>query len=137
MQCAGIWIKREDVERLMKFRDTDVEQEAKHLVGAAFILGPPRNRDAMIACPECSAPMRRAAVPDTRHAVDVCEAHGTWFDREELPAFVGAYAAARAGEVDEDDLRAAGIPSHGRSDGDDDDDGFFTGMFRNLWRMMK
>lgn len=68
--------------------------------------------------------MRRSALADTMHAIDVCDAHGTWFDRNELATFVSAFSEQRAGEIDDEDLAAAGVP--GRSDG------FFTQLLSLL-----
>jgi hypothetical protein len=46
------------------------------------------------ACPVCSASLARARVGEVD--VDVCNMHGTWFDREELHAVARVFEAERA-----------------------------------------
>jgi Zn-finger nucleic acid-binding protein len=117
--CGGVWLEAATVERLMRARDPELETAARRLVGV--VLMPVPNRHARISCPACGATMRRVEVPETVHSIDVCDPHGTWFDRDELPIFVSAFAEARAGEVTDDDLDAAGVGG-----------GFFTSLFRKL-----
>lgn len=68
--------------------------------------------------------MKRTEAPGTIHTIDTCAAHGTWFDGLELPQFIEAFAEARAGEITEEDARAAGLPGSGGGGG-----GFFTELF--------
>jgi Zn-finger nucleic acid-binding protein len=84
-----------------------------------LVVGPTPNRHASLSCPECSGPMRREEVTDTMFGVDICDAHGTWFDARELPAFIETATAARAGEVTSEDLESAGVGG-----------GFFARLFR-------
>jgi hypothetical protein len=39
---------------------------------------------AAIACPVCSSPLRRTPIVAARVDIDLCDQHGTWFDRGEL-----------------------------------------------------
>jgi Zn-finger nucleic acid-binding protein len=123
--CGGLWIDAATVERLKKARDEELERAARRMHGVLMVRGPAPNRMAAISCPVCAAPLRRVEIPDTMHSVDVCEAHGTWFDRDngdELRMFVTAFEDARAGVVTEDDLQHAGVPGAG---------GFFARLFRS------
>jgi len=123
--CGGLWLDAASVDRLRKARDEELEQAARRVNGVFIRRGPVPNRMAAISCPVCSAPLRRIELPDTMHSIDACDAHGTWFDRDngdELQMFVTAFEAARAGEVTGDDLRHAGVPAGG---------GFLARLFRS------
>ncbi|MEP7127153.1 MAG: zf-TFIIB domain-containing protein [Byssovorax sp.] len=126
-RCGGMWVDNATVERLRDAQDPDFEDIARRLV--PVVMHSPR-RSPEIACPVCRASMRRSQLADTMHAIDVCDAHGTWFDRDELSTFVRAFAEQRAGEIDDEDLEAAGIPGHAR--GSEKGDGFFTNLFSLL-----
>jgi Zn-finger nucleic acid-binding protein/DNA-directed RNA polymerase subunit RPC12/RpoP len=126
-RCGGMWIDNATVEQLSNAHDAELEDVARRLV--PFVAHSPR-RSPEIACPECHGSMRRSRLADTMHAIDVCDAHGTWFDRDELSTFVRAFAEQRAGEIDDEDLAAAGVPGHAR--GSDSGDGFFTNLFSLL-----
>jgi Zn-finger nucleic acid-binding protein len=131
-ECGGIWMARVDVERLSRVHDPDVGNAARLALGVASLLSPRRDERPLVSCPECGEALRRERVPETRVEVDVCATHGTWFDRGEVSAFSEGHSRVRAGDIDEDDLRAAGIPG-GTSDAEE---GTFGGFFRNLFRLM-
>jgi Zn-finger nucleic acid-binding protein len=119
MSCGGVWLDPATVERLSRARDPDLERAAGRILG---LLRPgPGLRDPLICCPVCAAPLRRAEIANSVSQIDVCDAHGTWFDRGEVVAFAEASAESRAGEVSEDDLRAAGVGG-----------GFFSRLFSSL-----
>jgi len=122
--CGGLWLDTATVERLKKRHEEEIETTAHRLLCRVQLLiaDPPDPRMA-ISCPVCKGPLRRVEIPDTLHSIDVCDAHGTWFDRargDELQMFVSQAEAARAGEVSEDDLRSAGVGGGG----------FFARIFR-------
>lgn len=50
----------------------------------------------VVSCPECLHDMQRVAIASAMCEVDVCEAHGTWFDAGELEAVMRAYKNRRA-----------------------------------------
>jgi Zn-finger nucleic acid-binding protein len=123
--CGGLWLDAASVDRLTKARDEELERAARRVNGVFVRTRPVPNRMAAISCPVCAAPLRRVEIPDSMHSVDACDAHGTWFDRDdgdELQMFVRAFEAARAGEVTDEDLRHAGVPGAGG--------GFFARLFR-------
>ena len=117
--CGGLWLDTAIVSRLRSTHDEVLEADLRRPFGPVFIVGAPPNRHANLSCPECSAPMRREEVADTSFGVDICDAHGTWFDARELPAFIETATAARAGEVTAEDLETAGVGQ-----------GFFARLFR-------
>jgi Zn-finger nucleic acid-binding protein len=121
-ECGGIWVDAATVERLKSAHDEELENAARRINGPLVLVGPPPDQRLAISCPVCSGPLRRVEIPDTMHSVDVCDVHGTWFDRcngDELQMFVTSFAEARAGEVTEGDLRSAGVGG-----------GFFSRLFR-------
>ncbi len=128
-RCGGLWLDTATVERLRRVRDTDVEDAARRMIGGLL-----RRIDVAqrVSCPECGAAMERHVVPDTVHDIDVCGAHGTWFDYQELSMFIRTFAEQRAGDVTAEDLEAAGVPGGGLPA---DDGGFFTDLFHSLRRL--
>jgi Zn-finger nucleic acid-binding protein len=82
--CGGAWVPV-DTADFIKRKGTD-ELRRQIAIGEMLALVKPR-RDAL-ACPVCSAPMEQLGMAETVHDVDVCRAHGTWFDRTELAAFI-------------------------------------------------
>jgi Zn-finger nucleic acid-binding protein len=116
--CGGLWLDTAVVERMRAVHDEALEAELARPFGAVFVAGATPNRHAAISCPVCGGPTRRLEIVDTIHGVDVCDAHGTWFDRHELRAFIEAETAARAGDVTPEDMQAAGVG------------GFFARLFR-------
>jgi hypothetical protein len=111
----------------MNVRDPDVEEAARRAIGIVMhrIDCAPR-----VACPDCSKVMVRKELPDTIHYLDTCPEHGTWFDFRELPMFVSVFAERRAGQLDADDLRAAGLP--GSDAPSESTGGFFSDLFHSL-----
>jgi Zn-finger nucleic acid-binding protein len=103
--CEGIWADTESLQRIC----ADREQQAA-------VLGIPRTLPddshslenvRYIPCPVCKTLMNRVAFAHcSRVVVDVCKAHGTWFDKDELRRIVefiraGGLEAARVAEIDE------------------------------------
>jgi Zn-finger nucleic acid-binding protein len=43
-----------------------------------------------LACPDCGIALARVTPPDTSIELDICAAHGTWFDRGEIAALRAA-----------------------------------------------
>lgn len=121
--CGGIWLDPRAVDHARNVNDEELLRVAFSIVGPVVRSRP--DRSAQIGCPVCAATMQRVGILGGACDVDVCTAHGTWFDRTELDAFVKAHSEARAGEVTEEDLRAAGVEGS-TSKGDI---GFFGAMF--------
>jgi Zn-finger nucleic acid-binding protein len=104
-QCEGIWADADSLQKIC----ADREQQAA-------VLGIPRSLpvDAnsldnvrYVPCPVCSTLMNRVAFAHCSGVVvDVCKAHGTWFDKDELRRIVefiraGGLEAARAEELED------------------------------------
>ena len=116
--CSGQWLDTAAVEAL---RRGELKPADCRLGRIAVIVGPVPNRHSVISCPVCAGPLRRVDVTGSIHSVDVCDAHGTWFDARELEIVAEALREARAGDVTDDDLEAAGVKKGG----------FFARLFRS------
>jgi Zn-finger nucleic acid-binding protein len=89
--CQGIWLDTAQVERLVEDRR---QATAEAVLGAsrtgeAAAASAPTNTRMYIKCPECDGLMNRVNFGRVSGViVDVCRAHGTWFDFDELPRIV-------------------------------------------------
>jgi Uncharacterized protein conserved in bacteria len=105
-KCEGLWVDAESLEQIYKDRERQVA-----FLGTAVDL--PLSPDSKIEvvrylrCPVCRALMNRVQFAKCSHViVDVCKAHGTWFDKDELRRIVefiraGGLDEARAREIKE------------------------------------
>ena len=104
-KCEGIWADTDSLQKIC----ADREQQSA-------VLGIPRTLPVdtntlenvrYVPCPVCNTIMNRVAFAHCSHVVvDVCKAHGTWFDKDELRRIVefiraGGLEAARADEIAE------------------------------------
>ena len=79
--CGGLWVGNELARRLL----SQLEPEAIALADLASEHARPFPPVAkQPACPVCQTAMRRITVAGTNVEIDLCDTHGTWFDREEL-----------------------------------------------------
>ena len=78
--CGGVWLDATTVERLRRAPDGEVDRAAAQIGARADTFAAP-DRSLAISCPICRTHLRRFAIAGTPHAVDVCDAHGTWFDQ--------------------------------------------------------
>jgi Zn-finger nucleic acid-binding protein len=104
-RCEGIWI---DVDSLRQICDEREKQAA--VLGMP---GPPdqplglEKQIRYVPCPVCRELMNRVNFAHCSHViVDVCKAHGTWFDKDELRRTVefiraGGLEKARAQELEQ------------------------------------
>lgn len=118
--CGGVWLDSATIERLKSARDEELEAAARR-TGVRLLTGAMPDQQMSIACPVCRKSLRRVAIGGTSRSVDVCDAHGTWFDRaeaDELQLFLAELDAARAGGVSQNDAEPAPAPR-----------GFFARLF--------
>ncbi|MBX3258192.1 MAG: zf-TFIIB domain-containing protein [Labilithrix sp.] len=134
LRCAGLWVDNATVDALRERTDSDVEALARELTRVIATPVPHEQRVAELACPACATTMRRVAIPDTVYSVDVCDEHGTWFDRDELAMFAAAFRDRRAGALTEDDLKNAGLPAASPREGGG---GFFSDLFASIGALMR
>ncbi len=109
-RCGGIWVDKDTADYLARVSDPDLDTAVRRAFGVLVSLSPGM-RTASVSCPVCQQATRYVELEDTGQGVDVCDSHGTWFDRDELALFVEKRRAERAGDLDGDDLRRAGVPA--------------------------
>ena len=81
--CRGVWLDNAGSTAVMERRRPDLEELTKKAESATGFDAPPRiTGGQLLHCPVCSRDMRRVRVAFID--VDVCAAHGTWFDATEL-----------------------------------------------------
>jgi Zn-finger nucleic acid-binding protein len=80
--CGGVWIDNATAQRLVQSGDVNVRFAANAFASMARAAPDPR---PSVACPVCTQPLERVSVAAAGGVeIDVCRAHGTWFDRGEL-----------------------------------------------------
>lgn len=82
-RCEGIWVGVDVLQQICAER----EKQAAVLGMPASPEGPlgPEKQIRYVPCPECHQLMNRVNFAHCSHViVDVCKAHGTWFDKDEL-----------------------------------------------------
>jgi len=109
-QCEGIWTDTETLRQIC----ADQEKQAAvlglptHLPGNDGVA--PEKQIRYLPCPVCSDLMGRVNFANFSGViVDVCRAHGTWFDRDELRRiveFIRSGGMDRAREREKQDLEA-------------------------------
>jgi len=105
-KCEGIWANAASLQKIC----ADREQQSA-VLGTATPWSPTVNdiekNIRYIPCPVCNTLMNRVMFAHCSGVVvDVCKAHGTWFDKDELRRIVefiraGGMDAARADEMEE------------------------------------
>lgn len=91
LTCGGIFLDHATRGRVVTQLDQDIVQAAGLAAAQA------RHRPdvhASAACPACGVAMAIQKLA-SGVTIDVCNAHGAWFDRDELPQLVSALTAMR------------------------------------------
>jgi Zn-finger nucleic acid-binding protein len=94
--CEGIWVDMASLQRIC----ADREEQAAVLGNAAPLPTADGTSENIryLPCPVCNTLMNRVNFAHCSHViVDVCRAHGTWFDKDELRRIV---EFIRAGGLD-------------------------------------
>jgi len=47
------------------------------------------------------------------HLMHICDAHGTFFERDALDTFMALWTEKRAGDIDDEDLESVGVRRKG------------------------
>jgi Zn-finger nucleic acid-binding protein len=82
-RCAGIWISNDNAAKVIASPDRAFWQLANRAARLALHARP---RQATPLCPACQQALGRTVAYEL--LLDVCQAHGTWFDTGELGALV-------------------------------------------------
>ena len=86
--CRGLWLAHEAVTQFLVV--TDAELQAIGMTDAGTFRPEPAVLVLPRLCPRCARQMKRERLARAGVTVDVCRAHGMWFDPGELRAFVAA-----------------------------------------------
>ena len=106
-KCDGLWVDTASLERICAER----ERQAA-VLGMAQGVGTPasgaiEDKVRYLPCPVCKGLMNRVNFASCSNViVDICKAHGTWFDRDELRRVIefirgGGLDAARTRQLAE------------------------------------
>jgi Zn-finger nucleic acid-binding protein len=92
--CGGLWLDNASTSQVV----ARINPQVVSLAQSASKSAQQRvDLDTSIRCPECGKPLRRIPGGDPSLLIDICEEHGTWFDRDELQQ-VAALAERRRRE---------------------------------------
>jgi Zn-finger nucleic acid-binding protein len=116
--CGGVWMPAEAVDHLRRVSDDDL----RRAIALGEMLALARAERRTLACPVCAGPLECLELSETVFEVDVCRAHGTWFDRRELIGF-----------MDREKERRENTPDPVENAADDDVDRGFFGKLRRLF----
>ena len=97
--CGGVWLGNEAAQRLVRAGSLEAVDLAEVAARHAKVFAVPVGSGA---CPVCREALSRVVVPPTQVEIDVCAAHGTWFDRRELTEvvkIVAPHLLPRAAEI--------------------------------------
>ncbi len=90
-QCGGMWLGEAAASSLEAAMNEALVDASTTLANSAAV--EPGAEVGLRGCPICEQPLERTRV--ARVTLDICNLHGTWFDRNELRAFAAAFAIAR------------------------------------------
>ncbi len=99
-KCGGVWLDNVGSQRLVNALDQGILSMGDR--AAAVTSAAKTNTAPAIACPICREALKRSSFSGVD--LDVCAAHGTWFDRGEMRRVAEGIQSAR--------LDAAGGPTH-------------------------
>lgn len=100
--CRGIWLDGSGTDAVVRGAISVVDDEAA-VSGKNAPRSPYRGAPRLVegrVCPFCRAGLELVTVPELGVALDICRAHGTWFDATELDAVVEHYVDKRSREED-------------------------------------
>jgi Zn-finger nucleic acid-binding protein len=90
--CGGVWIDNVTAQTLVQSGGVNVRFAANAFASVARAAPDPA---PPLACPVCTQPLERVKVAAAGSIeIDVCRAHGTWFERNELERVAAAVAPA-------------------------------------------
>lgn len=91
LPCRGMWLAHESITEFLVASEEELARAGLADTGTLrpepVMLVHPR------VCPRCSRAMTREVLSRARVTVDLCTAHGMWFDAGELRAFIEALRA--------------------------------------------
>lgn len=104
--CGGLWLDNRSAQRVQQA----LPDEALALADRASRFGSGQvDTSHLLACPCCQKALARVNVKAAGVDIDVCSAHGTWFDRHELSAIARALGQLRSRRVGAGMMVAGGV----------------------------
>jgi Zn-finger nucleic acid-binding protein len=94
--CGGAWMDHELTARAVADADLTPAQLSDHAAKHAGRVPATKGR----ACPICNGALKEKLVPEARVVIDVCEAHGAWFDADEMRTVIEALVRAHPPPLD-------------------------------------
>ena len=86
--CRGTWFDGDELEHVVDLTTRGISREEAGSRRRTLPNLPPEDTVRYLACVRCGERMaRRQVAPRTGLIVDICRAHGVWFDGGELEAF--------------------------------------------------
>lgn len=87
--CGGVWLSNRGLVDVLLASDAELASAVSRDPGPPGAW--PVLLDGPLLCPHCAGQMRREFLSRAeRVQVDLCDAHGLWFDPGELSAFLAA-----------------------------------------------
>jgi Zn-finger nucleic acid-binding protein len=97
--CGGVWLDADEFSRIREDRDAQAAFVGPGAPSAVPTADPTTQPLVYLPCPRCGELMNRVNFAGTSGIVlDTCRTHGTWFDKDELPAVI---EFIRAGGLDD------------------------------------
>lgn len=94
LSCGGVWLNAQTANEVKTAFGEWAMRVADHAASTAQI-APDTHSNRSLVCPSCQKPMRKARVPGVGFEIDVCDPHGTFYDRGELSAALSAVRAPK------------------------------------------
>jgi len=133
-KCGGVFADNEATKRIISTMDRALLE-----IGFQASLGKERKtyEPRELTCPECLIAMQRQRMESANCVVDVCPAHGTWFDTGELEDVMRAFARARKhGTFATGAPPVAHQPPLGKAERGDDDAIYGSGASNMLYELV-
>lgn len=109
-KCGGGWVTPTQVAKLRQQSNAEFVRGVR-MVSAVFL--PLEPRRGVLSCPVCQAALRMEEIEGSVHLMYVCDAHGTFFERDALDTFNTLWTEKRAGDIDDEDLESVGVRRKG------------------------
>lgn len=86
--CEGVWFDGDELGKVIDLRTKGLPGAAVRSLKDALPFVPPKLETGRVKCVRCDAPMERRPIAKRSGViVDVCTAHGIWFDKGEFGQF--------------------------------------------------
>ncbi len=97
-RCGGVWADSAIAKEIVEKLDAEIARlaDTAALLAAKRAGGPLPPESNVRCCPECSRSLDRVHTASTN--LDVCQSHGTWFDRGELSRVMKILEHERKGQ---------------------------------------